>query len=849
MEALDALATQPSSGRELPVIVLRDEDAGPDHAKAFVSGYGGRLAESHDGPYLVPRAVVGSPPPAEEGTARPDVDLLNLLVTDWKNTMPRRAGKLRVPAFQACKDVLDAQLPATGPAGQEAGSSRDPHRVMAQALWTAWEQRTPVLGTVGQALGNSALPTWAAGIWTVALSWPLRVLHRWQLNRRMRWYARRVTSAGLASRDFVQAAARLRTADAEQQRLLRLNLLLEALFKDLSRAVRPSRFRPRRRRRVWPFVLLVPDLAGPQADAVDQFLQAHRELVAEGMRPPLLILAGQRGEPGGLDTNAGPTFGLEQAAAVLRRPEDRPADTPGPRRITVLLQDGPERPNVARQLNLKAKATPHEVGKLHAHAGWAVPALLLAILCSTAFVFGDRVPWIGSALPEDGKSPTAQPTRDPCPGTRRAEKEIVGVDTEARDCYFTDDKKSLLHDLQNQIRSQNASVKGIHRTVVFLAPLTADPQARTEQLVPAGVLQLQGAAAAQKTWNKQAIVDQGKPMLKILVANTGFAFGHGKEVAQQVKKLAAKDSSVSAVIGITQSRKESVDAINELGGGMPVIGASVTGDFMADEARNFFHTQPTNERMAEIMAQRAMDAGSRKALVVYDRKDRYSQELRDDLVGRLEAGHIDVEHPWFDQVPAPTPGSGSTTAPGLPDLADRICALHKDHGSIFYVARGSQLPKVLAEVQNACGGDGTTKPSPIPIISSDVNTLIEFKPVPQWAELYNYPAVNLYYVSFSDKPVLHSPAGGSDYSTGSDSFRAAAAAIKQASDQSGGSASPSNVLQALHTHVTVQDSIAPDRPFTLPLGQAGRSSRPIFLCLAPHSPRADSHAHCDAGGH
>ncbi|WP_461086931.1 ABC transporter substrate-binding protein [Streptomyces deserti] len=763
--------------------------------------------------------------------------------------MPRHAGTLRLPQFQVCRDVLDVRMPGDEPPEEEADVPRDPHRAMERGLWTRWEQRTPGLNAVRQSLDNAAIPRWLAGIWTVVLSWPLQVWHRWRLNRTMRWYARRLTNAGLAARDFIQAATRLRTAGAEQQRLLRLNLLLEALFTDLSRAVEPSRFRPRRRRRLWPFVLLVPDLGGPRAAVVGQFLQAHRDLVGQGARPPLVIVVGQRDEPEGTDTGASPSVCLEQAATVLRHPGSRPANTPGPRRIVVLIQDGPEQPDVARWLALNAKATPPEVGAVRAHAGWALPALLLVILCSAGFAFRDHVPVIDFLWDDSDGSRITQPTPGRCGGTWREGKEIVGVDTEAKGCYFTGVKsQSLLRDLQDQIRRQNAAVKGTHRTVVFLAPLTADPYARSEQIVPAGVLQLQGAAAAQKMWNERAMVDHNTPMLKILVANTGFAFGAGETVADRVRKLAAKDSSVSAVIGITQSRQESVNAINRLGDSMPVIGASVTGDFMAQEARNFFHTQPTNERMAEAMVRRAVDLDSQKALIVYDSKDRYSHELRDSLARRLKAHGIAVEDPWFAQVPAPRPGNRNATALGLPDLAKRICALPADQGTTFYAARGTQLPKVLARVQDTCGGGGKTKSSPIPVIASDVNTLIEYQDVPEWARLHKYTAVDLYYISFSDRPVLHKPEGGSDYSTGGDSFRAAAAAIEQASAQSGGSASPSNVLQALRNHVTVQDGIAPDRAFTLPLSEEERAKRPLFLCLAPHSPHVDSHANCSRGG-
>ncbi|MGH1552391.1 hypothetical protein ACRAWF_10410 [Streptomyces sp. L7] len=196
------MATQPSSGRELPVIVLRDEEAGPDHAKAFVSGYGGRLAESHDGPYLVPRAVVGS---ASRGggnrqTRRRSAQPACHGLEEHHAPARGQAARTGIPGLQGRPRRTAAGYRAggtrggfvTGPAPRHGSGALD-------RLGTAH----PVLGTVGQALGKSALPTWAAGIWTVALSWPLRVLHPLaKLNRRMRWYARRVTSAGLASRDL-----------------------------------------------------------------------------------------------------------------------------------------------------------------------------------------------------------------------------------------------------------------------------------------------------------------------------------------------------------------------------------------------------------------------------------------------------------------------------------------------------------------------------------------------------------------------------------------------------------------------------------------------------------------------
>ncbi|MGP4001757.1 hypothetical protein [Streptomyces sp. 8N706] len=834
--ALDALAAQPARGRRLPVVVFRDE-AAPGRAQAFVSGYGERLrGKDPEGnqEFLVPHALVDKACQATvTRDARPEIALLDALVKEWENTMPRLSGTLRLPLYRTCRDVLDVTLSDDDPLAADVPP--DPQQAMAQGLWRAWERRTTGLVALREGLDNGGAdavrPPWLAAVLRLLLSWPLQLWHRAKLNHSMRWYTQRVCQAGLAARNFIEAATRLREADDQRQATLRLSLLLEALSTDLSAAVAPSRFRPKRRRRVWCFLLLLPDLADSAAGPSRQLLEAYGELLRQGARPPLLVLAAQGGAPTDTETGGSPPLDMRTAADHLRAIRGRPAATEQADRITVRVPDGPEQPAVAARLLLNAKVRPREVSRFTAHVWWLVPTLVLVTGAYPGFV-----------------TVSARLHDTPCPATWKAGKARVGIDTESRGCYFTDLRsQSLLRSLQDRIRQQNADVRGPHRTVVFLAPLTANPWGRGEQLVPAGVLQLQGAAEAQRAWNERALVDNDKPMLKMVVANAGFALSEGKAVADRIKALAAKDSSISAVIGITQSRQESVDAINHLGASMPVIGASVTGDFMADEARNFFHTQPTNTVMARAMAARAADLGGKEALIVYDRKDRYSAELRRKLAHELKARDIAVQKPWFAEIPPPTPENSGATALRLPQLAQRICDLPAQDGITLYTARGTQLPKVLARVQDTCGRD-RAESTPIPVISADVNTLIEYQDLPASARLHKYTAVDLYYVSFSDRPVLHSPEGGSDFATGGDSFRAAAAAILEASAQSGGSATPSNVLQALRTGVTVRDDIAPDRGFDLPLDDDQRVRRPLFLCLTPHSPDVDSHGQCTRGG-
>ncbi|HZG07323.1 MAG TPA: ABC transporter substrate-binding protein [Streptomyces sp.] len=830
LRALDGLVARPVRGRRLPVVVLEDavpEGAAPlGRAKGFVAGYHERLwgeGPEEERVSFLPHAFLDRERLARiAAAAEPGTALLDDLADQFRSTMPRRTGKLRLPLYQTCRDVLDA--PQTGTNHQERRAE------MARHLDEKWEERVPVLKDLRAAVEGEAggAQPWIAAVLAFLLSWPLRQCHRLALNRRrLRWYARRVSTAGLPARTFTDAATRLREfreTDGERQAVLGESLLLEALLADLSRAVRRGRFLPGRRRRTWGFALLLTDLDAPGGRLAQRLLDLHADLVRRGVRPPVLVMAAYGEPPADAAADGAPRLDVREAAVRLGGAADGTAE-----RIVVRVPDGPEYPERAPLLGVD-KVSPPRVSWPVAHAGWLVPVLAMAvgghpaIVCLTDVLAGDA-----------------------CPAIEQVGGERVGIDTASDGCYFTA-AGTLLGRLQDQVRKQNAEIEDDpHRTLVFFGPLTANPEDEREQLLPSGVLQLQGAVEAQREWNAQADISTHMPKLRLLVANAGFAFGEGERVADRIRELVEEDDTFSAVIGIAQSRRESVDAINRLDRRTPVIGASVTGDFMADDARNFFHTQATNAVMAEVMVRRAAGLKATRAVIVHDDTDLYSRELRRKLSGELRKRGIPVENPSYAEIPFPTSENEHTIALRLPQLARRICDLPAQGGITLYAARGTQLPKVLAEVQRTCGREHAGRRA-IPVIGSDVNTLIEYRDLPEWARIHRYTAVDLYYISFSDRPVLGAPEGGSDHTSGGDALRAAAAAVLQASTHSSGDASPSNVLQELRREVEVRGGGDPERDFTLPLDEERKRGRPVFLCLAPHDETTDSHDRCVRGG-
>lgn len=830
--ALDALASSPVSRRRLPVVVFED---GSGLGTRYVTAYRDRL-RSQGGQGIVPHAVVdrgvldraGDDPDPE-----PDVVLMDSIVEQFDSTMPpltRGAAGLPLPTYWVCRRILDTDV--------GVGAPHQQRKALVRALYEEWQDRTPGLPELREVMAADSVVQKLGFFAAILVALPTQWFYGWWLNRtkRLRWFAQQVGRANVPAPGFLDAATHLGVQGSlRHNAALRQSLLLEALAMDLVRATRRGLFNPRRRRRVWPFTVLLPHAGGSDGAAAQRLLDAflalrmrERDTWPWRLRRralPLLFIAARptpapddaAGSQGAADTHAeGAARSAQQGANMLQDVLAGRALPPGSERegqLAVTL-GGTVRAAVRDWLERYTAVPVRRVSRWSAYIGWL---MAVALLCA--------------AIPPGVVLKTVWD--NPCRDSWSAGGARVGIDTAksgAQDaCYFTRaaDQK-LLRGLQDRVRRQNATVEGQrspYATVVFLAPLTADPKGGSGQLTPPGVLQLRGAVQALETYNEQALgFDSTKPGLRMLVANVGYAYRQAPAVVRRLNELAAEDPTITAVIGIAQSRDESVRAINQLSADLPVIGASVTGDFMTTDAPHYFQTQPTSRHMARALARRVIEVRRDKALVIYDDRDRYSTNLKEDLGEELRTRHIALQPPAIIR---DSPQDQFGVQGRLDELAAKICALGRTDGITLYAARGNALPRVLNAVQGRCGAG---KASAFPVLTADANVLIEYPELHKSASLETFTAVDLTYVAFS--PNRHS-----DRDTGRDSFRAAAAAIGRVWNPENPPRA-SNVLQQLLSGIEVRDNIDNRRPFTIPPDTRVPVGRPLYLCTVPHVIRA-----------
>ncbi|MBB4710157.1 ABC-type branched-subunit amino acid transport system substrate-binding protein [Streptomyces luteogriseus] len=826
--ALDALASSPVDRRKPPVVVFED---GSGLGTRYVNAYRKRL-RGQDGKGIVPHAVVGRDildHAVDDPEPEPDVVLMDKIAEQFDSTMPpltRGDAGLPLPTYWVCRTVLDTDV--------GVGLPHQQRKILVRALYEEWQERTPGLPQLRELVNADGVMQKLGIFFILLVALPTQWFYGWWLNRtkRFRWFAQQVGRANVPALGFFDAAVHLGVQGAlRHNAALRQSLLLEALAMDLTRATGRGLFNPRRRRRIWPFTVLLPhtgDTEGaPAQRLLDAFLALRtreRDTWPRRLRrravPMLFIAASPVPAPDGVadsqDAADGDSEGsarsAQQGANALQELLAGKALPPGTERdgqLTVAL-GGPARAAVRDWLERYMAVPVRRVSGWSAYAGWLTTMVLLGALISLGFVL----------------KPDPDP---PCRDSWTAAGVRVGVDTEkprAQDaCYFTRSAdQKLLRDLQDRVRRQNAAVErhgSPYATVVFLAPLTADPKGGSGQLTPPGVLQLRGAVQAMERYNEQALeFDSTKPGLRMLVANVGYAYRQAPTVVKRVNELAADDPTITAVIGIAQSRDESVKAINQLSADLPVIGASVTGDFMTTEAPHYFQTQPTSRHMARALARRVVELRRVKALVIYDDRDRYSTNLKKDLDEELRTRHVTLQPPAIIR---DSPREQFGVQDRLDELAARICTLGRTDGITLYAARGNALPRVLNAVQGRCGAGEVRE---FPFLTADANVLIEYPELRKSASLETFTAVDLTYVAFSTD--RHS-----DRDSGRDAFRAAAAAIGRVWNPENPPRA-SNVLQQLLSGIEVQDNIDNRRPFTIPPDTRVPAGRPLYLCTVRH---------------
>ncbi|MFF4098781.1 hypothetical protein [Streptomyces sp. NPDC001903] len=805
IEQFDTFAANRGASRRLPVMLLKRDPAPPGTVQAstgrtVVLGYRERLYEEDPGRAvdLVPHALI------EDGDAAPrdarpgevpgaaddrHVALLDAIVEQLEGTMPPGAGELRLPRFHTCRAVLDVQV--------GAGSTATKRRRLRDELYLQLLLRRPLLGTLarlaGATGGNFLVNIWLSLFQLLVVGLPRRVYGLWLSRRRsLRWVGSRRPQGA----NFLRMALTITpSGTARGNHALIQRMLLMALLNDLSRAAAPSRLWIYRVRRRWPFVLLLPEV-GEEGTPVRQLLDTYADIVRTEQPAPLMVLGALKGEPPSyaqtVPADLRSVTGLADRVHSLYTRGSSSAVYVLP--LSTSDDDGPADRWVETNPKVTVRAN-----------GWGDYARVVA------------APIVVFALVAGGLYFVERDT-EPSPSCHKVSTgEIVGV-TDGRECHLgvagRDDELLALEAVAAR-QNHDAMTSGRpYRTVVFFAPLTAEPGDST----PVSIQSLRGALAAQNQVNgREGDIVQ----IRLLIANAGkyFAYGsqngQGPDVAREIIDRKDRDK-IAAVVGITQSRPSSFAAVGEIStAGIPVIGNSVTGSRMVDERAPsyYFQVSPSNDRIAEVMAEFAANSeqigelttgkdGGRTAVLVYDPDDEFfSSDLQRKFTEHYKGGKV-VTVPYYEN------RNGQIVS----EVARDICAeIRTSGGYILYAGRSGEMPELFDALQASADcrkADG----KPVAVFSE--STAAKYMQDPQ-DMLKTHSVLKPFYVMLNNSTGTESP--DSPYSEFTVRFRSV---FKDGSVPEGNAAGAydalrvaSEVINSVYAqYKTPQNSSAPFQP-------------------------------------
>ncbi|MFD7835319.1 hypothetical protein [Streptomyces sp. NPDC059761] len=805
IEQFDTFAANRGASRRLPVMLLKRDPAQPGTIQAstgrtVILGYRERLCEEDPGRVvaLVPYALI------EDGDAAPrdvrpgevpgavvdrHIALLDAIVEQLEGTMPPGAGELRLPRFHTCRAVLDVQV--------GAGSTATKRRRLRDELYLQLLLRRPLLSTLarlaGATGGNFLVNIWLSLFQLLVVGLPRHVYGLWLSRRRsLRWVGSRRPQGA----NFLRMALTLTpSGTARGNHALIQRMLLMALLNDLSRAATPSRLWIYRVRRRWPFVLLLPEV-GEEGTPVRQLLDTYADIVRTEPPAPLMVLGALKGEPPSyaqtVPADLRSVTGLADRVHSLYTRGSSSAVYVLP--LSASDDDGPADRWVETNPMVTVQAN-----------GWGDYARAVA------------APMVVFALVAGGLYFVERDT-EPSPSCHKVSTgEIVGV-TDGRECHLgvpgRDDELFALEAVAAR-QNHDAMTSGRpYRTVVFFAPLTAEPGDST----PVSIQSLRGALAAQNQVNgREGDVVQ----IRLLIANAGKYFAYGSQngqdpdVAREIIDRKDRDK-IAAVVGITQSRPSSFAAVGEISAaGIPVIGNSVTGSRMVDERAPsyYFQVSPSNDRIAEVMAEFAAYSeqigelttgkdGGRTAVMVYDPDDEFfSSDLQRKFTEHYKGGKV-VTVPYYEN------RNGQIVS----EVARDICTeIRTSGGYILYAGRSGEMPELFDALQASADcrkADG----KPVAVFSE--STAAKYMQDPQ-DMLKTHSVLKPFYVMLNNSTGTESP--DSPYSEFTMRFRSV---FKDGSVPEGNAAGAydalrvaSEVINSVYAqYKTPQNSSAPFQP-------------------------------------
>ncbi|KPI01204.1 hypothetical protein OK074_5614 [Actinobacteria bacterium OK074] len=753
VETLDLVMSRPPKGAALPVVVF-GAAVGSPLPEQVVRGLRRRLVDeaaqpalgAH--PSLVPHALLedgGAPASPAGGLALMD-DLANQL----EGSMPTGAGRLRLRTFHLCRDLLEA--PGV------RGSLADRRTKLLEYLYDRRLARRTVPRLL-ERFDPAQVPSSPFGSVLATLMPVVRFVPRWWYGQRLtrgsglRWFTeqmRRIT--GAPDVDFLTSALRLAEGGREHDDATVVrSILVHALVQDLE-AARGRRWRHvlgvLRRRRRWPFVLLL--LTGPDpASALRELLETYVDVVRSRESTPLLVLAAAAGERPACARDAG-ARSLRDLADELQEPRRT-----GRSQVHYVALDAAEVDGAAEswlQVNRKVPVQPNRL------TDFARPVLAVAVVLTLSI----------------GTVQYLAERRDPCRDTWTTSLgERVGVTDGS--CGFANRPGSStgaealnykrLNAVERSVREENKSVlekfrhDGLpYRTVVFFAPVTKPSlPGRSGEVF---LQQVQGVALAQRQANEEAVANENQMRIRLLIANPGDRFAAGVSVARKIAAMARHDRRIVAVVGVSQSRKESRDAIDVLTKNrLTVVASTITADEIS-RSPYFYQIAPLNKRQADAAARFALNApivkngfgefvGTDRAVVIQDPSDLYSQNLAEDFRQSFRAMNGKIAETFSyqpatdpaDMVHDPRLGNRDKVVGNADDLARGVCeAIDTERAVVYYTQRAYDLPAFLDAVKSdpVCAGKNIT------VLSGDDGGGFVSD-----GETVHYPFLQFYYAAFS----------------------------------------------------------------------------------------------------
>jgi hypothetical protein len=508
-------------------------------------------------------------------------------------------------------------------------------------------------------------------------------------------FAERIASALVDVEAAPRAGTHVRREDPEEL----LRLLVNAFLEDVRRLYRRPFWHPSgARRTVYPVVLV--DNISRRNGGYLLFKTINEVRNGTGVFDPVVFISGSHrvpprareredsSEPGEKAWWVAESEGAYSDWCDRFRSSSRKRE-PAAWYLSIKIPEAvPEQPDAPPLASIEAAPPPV----------WSRAAVLavvaLVVVAGVAVVAGQRVSAHCGYTPLNRNYPTLHLLDDgQCIGVSDEPIPLTGAARNGNDSTKID----LFNDVQARIVAQNARVAELHKTttrlymtLVYLTAFSAEPYTLASEKE-----RLMGVAARQA----EALDSSQDVLVRILFANAGHQMQSGERVAGIIGELAGGDPSIVGVIGLAQSRADTVAAVRGVSAaGLPMIAATLSADPMPAQSLLYFQVSPQNSREVGVLASylRRPDGGKPAVTAVRivhsaDTSDIYSANLSTIASQTLAQAGFKVESEPY--VPS------GTTGENIKAIAGRLCGLPRDE-AVLFAGRPGDFDTMMREVRN-----------------------------------------------------------------------------------------------------------------------------------------------------